>query len=77
MIQFFQHYISPLSPARTKLAIHLYAQGVSGGLASVDDTCEPIGTLAVVIISNLLLRAQTDRSHMLSITCGSTCHASV
>lgn len=30
MIEFFEHYISPSSPARSKLAIHLDAQGVSG-----------------------------------------------
>jgi insulysin len=29
MIQFFAHYISPSSPARSKLAVHLLAQGVS------------------------------------------------
>lgn len=29
MIEFFKHYISPESPARAKLAIHLHAQGTS------------------------------------------------
>jgi insulysin len=31
MIDFYNHYISPSSPARSKLAIHLIARGVSGG----------------------------------------------
>jgi insulysin len=30
MIEFFGYYISPLSPNRSKLAIHLYTQGGEG-----------------------------------------------
>jgi insulysin len=29
MIKFFEHYISPTSPMRSKLSVHLRAQGVS------------------------------------------------
>lgn len=29
MIEFYEHYISPSSPSRAKLAVHLHAQGTS------------------------------------------------
>jgi insulysin len=48
MIQFFQHYISPSSPARAKLSIQLHAKGISGGLSTVDDIHKHIGTLEFV-----------------------------
>jgi insulysin len=46
MIQFFEHYISPASPMRSKLAIHLRAQGVS----EVPSPAEiPVGVVEEVV----------------------------
>ncbi len=42
MIEFFQHYISPSSPARAKLCIHMYAKGVSGVFSPAETTTQEI-----------------------------------
>lgn len=54
MVEMFRRYISPSSPARAKLAIHLYAKGVSGDSSPSDTMVVPKVTQIVEKGINML-----------------------
>jgi len=69
MIEFFNHYILPSSPARSKLAIHLNAQTQASGKEAADEDEEAVpvkaegnGTIPFVITDIRELRSKMQIS---------------
>jgi insulysin len=51
MIDFFKQYISPSSPARSKLSIHLHARSVSGDSSPAEATVSDLLATGVNMIN--------------------------
>lgn len=61
----FRYYIAPTSPARAKLAIHLYAKGVSGDSSPSETAVLTLPKVAQIVekgISMLRLGSSVDRA---------------
>jgi insulysin len=65
MVEMFRHYISPSSPARAKLAIHLYAKGVSSDSSPSDTPVLTVPKMTQIVekgISMLKLGSSVEKA---------------